>query len=950
MGVPRPRQQFRKDGNASLAKEVIQKAVAAVKDRTYENAAVAARAFGIEDQHKTVWRRLNGKTKYRRAAHMTSQLLNESQEKTLVSWIKFLGIAGIPLSKRTIAPKVTALCGRKPSRRWIYRFMRRHPDCTLGRPAKLDLKRARAFNFSTVQKHFALLQDTLDNGRNPIPASNIYNFDEIGIQIAPANITILETICFDGTANVPPCFVFQGVNMCPEWFVEAYSEDSKWNGDILIPTTESGWTNDKVCATWFLKSFIPSVKAHGDDSAPYVLVYDWHNSHVTVKIIDLALENNIILFCLPPHTTHRLQPCDVGGFGPLKKHWIKACEAILADTGVPMNVKDVVREYLAARRAAFKAETIVQAWAKSGIDQDPTTGGAKDFVPSSSTSAQLQLPDGYPARPASPSSSSESSSSESGSDDESSSSNEEGDDWQDVTSIHPPRHRATLPSSSAVASNAATPSTTPPLPPLPVFTNTFEDSDSELDDDPPSDLLTPVKIAHYRARNQRLKEQRTRARQQRDEAASHAILAGEHIKTLKGQLNAKKSTARGSSGRVVHTQARILTTAEGRAAAAAQKDARDERDAAAVKRQAKKDDAAAASRARRAELTAACMTFTGTFKQQKLGERQDLAWALGLDEKGTKTDLLERIQGHFDLPANVALQKDKRYVALFGKRKRTDETSDDEPVAGPSTTSSQRSPQRRRLDEVGNFVSSPRRLQTPIASRPTTSSQAAVHAPPYYPFPPPPPPQFYPPPQYPPFVPFLPAAHCTLALLHAHLIFVAMNRYVPHAVLSRITTSVALPKSSSPTCALWASSSFRIGVEAAGVPPPYVLASLSSSPYLASPLSVLSFRFLASFHPFLFPASPRAICINESVYPAYPRSLLTSSTAARRPRASPDAHVQSVRRARTAPSPVRPHVCRLFPPRSTATSMTIHRCQNTLYDIVQHLVLLPAPWARFGVV
>jgi hypothetical protein len=27
--------------------------------------------------------------------------------------------------------------------------------------------------------------------------------------------------------------VFQGVNMCPEWFVHTHPEDPKWNGDIL---------------------------------------------------------------------------------------------------------------------------------------------------------------------------------------------------------------------------------------------------------------------------------------------------------------------------------------------------------------------------------------------------------------------------------------------------------------------------------------------------------------------------------------------------------------------------------------------------------------------------------------------------------------------------------------------------------------------------------------------
>ncbi|KAJ7797187.1 hypothetical protein B0H14DRAFT_2619237 [Mycena olivaceomarginata] len=354
---------------------------------------------------------------------------------------------------------------------------------------------------------------------------------------------------------------------------------------------------------------------------------------------------------------------------------------------------------------------------------------------------------------------SESSSSSSGEDDESSN---EGDEWQDVTSAHPPRHRATLPSLPAV-NTAASSSTTPPLQPLPSVTNIYDDSDSESDDDPPSDLPTPAKIAHYQARIRKLKQQRTLARQQRDEASSHAILAGNHIKTLKGQLNAKQSKARGSSGRIVHTQSRIVTTAEGRTTAAAQKDAREEREAATVLRQTKKDDAAAATRARRTELTPAGMIFTGTFKQQKLDSLRDLAWALGLDEKGTKNELLERIQGHFALPANVALHNDKRFVALFGKRKRTDETSDDEP-AGPSTTSPQHSPQRRRLDEVGNSVSSLR----PSASQPGPSTQAAVHTPPYYPFPPAPPRLYhsfhYPGPSFPSQYPIAPPT-----FTHPHL-------------------------------------------------------------------------------------------------------------------------------------------------------------------------------------
>jgi hypothetical protein len=271
-----------------------------------------------------------------------------------------------------------------------------------------------------------------------------------------------------------------------------------------IATTENGWTTDDVCFNWFKKSFIPAAKAESarndvDPSIPILVLFDSHGSHVTVEMIDLAMENNIILLCLPPHTTH-LQPCDVGGFGPLKKHWIKRCEAILEQTGMSMSVKDVVREYLAARRAAFKSATIIQAWAKSGIDRDKDTGRlttnfghftAGDFAPSLSFSTQLQMPEGFPQRPPEPP---EVTSSESGSDDgdENNSSDEDGDGWWDVTSVFPKSNRAVAPSSTASASTSCV--QPPSSLPQPAFTNIYDDSDEDDNGEPPSHLSTPEKF------------------------------------------------------------------------------------------------------------------------------------------------------------------------------------------------------------------------------------------------------------------------------------------------------------------------------------------------------------------------------------------------------------------------------------------------------------------------
>ena len=37
------------------------------------------------------------------------------------------------------------------------------------------------------------------------------------------------------------------------------------------------------------------------------------------------MEHDIILLCLPPHTTHESQPLDVSVFAPLKTQWSQVC-------------------------------------------------------------------------------------------------------------------------------------------------------------------------------------------------------------------------------------------------------------------------------------------------------------------------------------------------------------------------------------------------------------------------------------------------------------------------------------------------------------------------------------------------------------------------------------------------------------------------------------------------
>ena len=48
-----------------------------------------------------------------------------------------------------------------------------------------------------------------------------------------------------------------------------------------------------------------------------LLIADGHSSHVNLRFLDYADRERIIVLILPPHTSHRLQPLDLGLFAPL---------------------------------------------------------------------------------------------------------------------------------------------------------------------------------------------------------------------------------------------------------------------------------------------------------------------------------------------------------------------------------------------------------------------------------------------------------------------------------------------------------------------------------------------------------------------------------------------------------------------------------------------------------
>ena len=60
-----------------------------------------------------------------------------------------------------------------------------------------------------------------------------------------------------------------------------------------------------------------------------MLILDGHESHHLDKFKGYCKENNIVTLCMPAHSSHILQPLNVGCFSPLKKAYGRQIEDMI---------------------------------------------------------------------------------------------------------------------------------------------------------------------------------------------------------------------------------------------------------------------------------------------------------------------------------------------------------------------------------------------------------------------------------------------------------------------------------------------------------------------------------------------------------------------------------------------------------------------------------------------
>src|SRR5205814_8590998 len=100
-----------------------------------------------------------------------------------------------------------------------------------------------------------------------------------------------------------------------------------------------------------------------------LLIVDGHSSHVNMAFLNKCDELRILVLILPPHSTHQLQPLDVGCFGPLATEYSdKVNKFLMKGLGtVLMTKRSFWPLFRDAWRASFTEKTITSAFKKAGI-------------------------------------------------------------------------------------------------------------------------------------------------------------------------------------------------------------------------------------------------------------------------------------------------------------------------------------------------------------------------------------------------------------------------------------------------------------------------------------------------------------------------------------------------------------------------------------------------------
>ena len=170
-----------------------------------------------------------------------------------------------------------------------------------------------------------------------------------------AQITVLG--CANAAGQIlPPLIIFAAKQLNPLW-TRSEVPGSRYG------VSDKGWVDQELFHIWQKEHFLSNAVAQ----RPLLLLLDGHSSHFKPQCIQFAKDNQIIIFCLSPQTTHECQPLDVGLFGPLKQYWQQACHSFYQKSTTQVISKYFCQVFKDAWLNAVVPTNVCAGFEKAGV-------------------------------------------------------------------------------------------------------------------------------------------------------------------------------------------------------------------------------------------------------------------------------------------------------------------------------------------------------------------------------------------------------------------------------------------------------------------------------------------------------------------------------------------------------------------------------------------------------
>lgn len=356
-------------------------AIQAIDSGGISSVRKAALLFNVS--RTTLKRRMDG-IRARRDCVPNSSILTKLEEEAIVRYIIDLDSRGFSPSLDEVRDMAdTLLKARDASpvgQNWPSTFVRRTRELKTRLNRRRDYQRQKCEDPAIIKPWFVLVKNTIE--KYGIVDDDIYNFDETGFLMGvirsslvvtvterrsrpnnaqPGNrewSTQIHSVSAAGVA-LPPFFILKAQCHLTSWFTSELPPDS------VIAVSDNGWTTNEIGVSW-IKHF--DLHTRGTTKGTHrLLILDGHESHHSAEFETFCKQNNIVTLCMPPHSSHILQPLDVACFGPLKVAYKRQIEGLMRNRVTHIDKESFLPAASNAFRSAFTKSNIKSGFRATGL-------------------------------------------------------------------------------------------------------------------------------------------------------------------------------------------------------------------------------------------------------------------------------------------------------------------------------------------------------------------------------------------------------------------------------------------------------------------------------------------------------------------------------------------------------------------------------------------------------